>query len=97
MGFTKVTTEELHGVSNQLLSSAGVIDGENSRSMGQVNALVGAGWEGAASGQFQVLFQEWKQGADQTHHALTNISALLSGAGTVYADTEAAVQKSMCA
>lgn len=95
MGFTKVTPEELHQIATQLISSASTIDGENSRSMAMVNGLVGGGWEGAASAQFEGLFAEWKSGADHTHHALTQISALLNNAGTLYADTESQIQQAM--
>jgi uncharacterized protein YukE len=45
----KVTAEELEQVSGQLGASAAAINDENSKALGMVNGLVGAGWEGAAS------------------------------------------------
>ena len=95
MSFLKVTAEELNSVSGQLQTSAAAINDENTRAMTNVNNLVGAGWEGAASSQFSALFQEWKTGADQVQQALHGISQLLSNAGTAYAQTEDQVRSSM--
>ena len=50
MAFIKVTAEELQSTAGQLNSAAAQIEAENSQAMGQVQALVGAGWQGAASG-----------------------------------------------
>jgi WXG100 family type VII secretion target len=86
MGFIKVTAEDLLGVAGQLTAAASAIDGENARAVGQVNGLVGAGWEGAASAQFDALFTQWKSGADQVHNALSQIA---------YAQTEDQIQASM--
>lgn len=95
MGYLKVTAEELNTVSAQLQSSAAQIADENTRALGMVNGLVGQGWEGAASGQFSQLFQQWKTSADQMQEALQGISGLLDKAGTMYAQTEAQIQQSM--
>lgn len=95
MGYIKVTAEDLLAVSGQLNAAAGSIDGENARAMGQVNGLVGAGWEGAASAQFDALFAQWKSGADQVHSALTQIASLLSSAAGAYAQTEDQIQASL--
>jgi WXG100 family type VII secretion target len=93
MSYLKVTAEELHAVSGQLQTAAANIADENGRAMGQVNALVGAGWEGAASSQFNTLFTQWKQGADQVQQALAGISSLLANAATQYQETEDAVRQ----
>jgi WXG100 family type VII secretion target len=95
MSYIKVTAEELHSVSGQLNSAATTINDTNIHAMGQVNNLVGAGWEGAASAQFEALFNSWKQGADQVQQALAGISNLLSGAGSAYADTEERIRQQM--
>jgi WXG100 family type VII secretion target len=95
MSYIKVTAEELHSVSSRLNSSAQTINETNSSAMAQVNGLVGAGWEGAASAQFNALFTSWKQGADQVQQALNGISQLLSGAGTAYQQTEEQIRTSM--
>lgn len=95
MSSIKVTSEQLAAVSGQLDSAAQLINSENSRAMGQVNGLVGAGWEGAASSQFHVLFQEWKKSADGMQQALHGISGLLKQAGQLYQSTEDQIRSSM--
>lgn len=95
MGYIKVTAEELQSVSGQLNNAAAAILDENTRAMGQVSGLVGAGWEGAASTQFSTLFQQWKTGADQVQEALNGISQLLNNAGVAYASTEDQIRQSM--
>jgi WXG100 family type VII secretion target len=95
MTYLKVTADELHQVAGQLTATAANISAENTQALGKVNALVGQGWEGAASAQFDVLFTQWKTSADQLLESLNGISRLLSGAGTAYAETEAGVARSM--
>jgi WXG100 family type VII secretion target len=95
MSYIKVTAEDLQSVSGRLSSSAETINDTNTSAMNQVNNLVGAGWEGAASVQFQTLFNSWKQGADQVQQALHGISDLLRGAGQAYAQTEDQIKASM--
>ncbi len=95
MSFIKVTAEELHQVAAQLNSTAGSITGENARALGLVNGLVGQGWEGAASAQFDALFTQWKTSADKLIESLTGIGTLLNNAGTAYSDTEASITRSM--
>jgi WXG100 family type VII secretion target len=95
MSYIKVTAEELHGVSSRLNSSAQAINETNASAMAQVNGLVGAGWEGSASAQFNALFTSWKQAADQMQQALNGISQLLNNAGTAYQQTEEQIRTSM--
>jgi WXG100 family type VII secretion target len=95
MSYLKVTAGELLNVSGQLGTAAGNIAEENGRAMTQVTGLVGAGWEGAASEQFNALFTQWKTGADQVQEALHGISQLLSNAGNAYQRTEDHVKSSM--
>lgn len=95
MTYLKVTAEELESVAAQLNTAAAAILEENTRAMGQVNGLVGAGWEGGASQQFNELFQQWKTGADQVQEALNGIGRQLSGAAQAYQQTEDAVRSSM--
>ena len=95
MSYLKVTAEELISVAGQLNAAASNIMEENSRAMGQVDSLVGAGWEGAASQQFSALFAQWKQGADQVQDALHGISQLLSSAGQAYQQTEDQIKAQM--
>lgn len=95
MGYVKVTPEELLTVSGQLTTAAGNIGTENAHALGLVNGLVGEGWEGAASTQFSVLFDQWNTSAAKLLESLDGISKLLSGAGSAYADTEANIASSM--
>lgn len=94
MAFIKVTAEELSQLSSQLSGVASSIQGESDGARGQVQAVVGAGWEGAASGQFNALFEQWNTSSKQLIEALTGISQLLGQAGTAYADTESQITRS---
>jgi WXG100 family type VII secretion target len=91
MAFIKVTAEELQSTSSQLNSAAAQIEAENSQAMSQVQALVGAGWQGAASGSFETAFAQWKSGADQVRGALAQISTLLNQAAATYESTESQI------
>jgi WXG100 family type VII secretion target len=95
VSYIKVTAEELHSVSGQLNTAAQNINDANTSAMGQVNGLVGAGWEGAASTQFEQLFASWKAGATQVQEALAGISQLLNNAATTYTQTEEQIRQSM--
>jgi early secretory antigenic target protein ESAT-6 len=91
MAFIKVTAEELTSTASMLTSAAAQIEAENSQAMSQVQALVGAGWQGAASGAFEAAFAQWKTGADQVQSALAQISSQLNTAAGAYDSTEAQV------
>jgi WXG100 family type VII secretion target len=93
--YIKVTAEQLQQVSGQLNSTASNISSENAAALSLVNGLVGEGWQGAASTQFDALFTQWKTSADQLLQSLQGISTLLSTAATQYADTEASLQHMM--
>lgn len=95
MSYIKVTADELGSVSGQLTTAAQNINDVNTSAMNQVNGLVGAGWQGAASAQFNTLFTQWKSGSDQVQQALHGISQLLKGAGTAYAQTEEQIRQSL--
>lgn len=95
MSYIKVTAEQLHDVAGQLNAAAQQISEVNGGALSRVNGLVGAGWEGAASNQFEALFASWKQGADQVQEALHGISQLLSGAGSTYSQAEDQIRQSM--
>ncbi len=91
----QVTTEQLQQLSIQVSNGASNIEQELGTLMNQVNAVVGEGWVGAASGQFHVLYSEWQTSAKNLQQALTGISSLLSQAGTQYQNTEDAIKGSM--
>ncbi|HXP28833.1 MAG TPA: WXG100 family type VII secretion target [Solirubrobacteraceae bacterium] len=94
MAFIKVTAEELSSTASQLTAAAAQIEAENSQAMSQVQALVGAGWQGAASGAFEAAFAQWKTGADQVQSALAQISSLLNNAAGTYDSTEQQIASS---
>ncbi|HVA20350.1 MAG TPA: WXG100 family type VII secretion target [Solirubrobacteraceae bacterium] len=94
MAFIKVTAEELSSTSSMLNTAAAQIEAENSQAMSQVQALVGAGWQGAASGAFEAAFSQWKSGADQVQSALAQISSQLNTAAASYDSTEQSVATS---
>ncbi len=95
MAYIKVTAEELSSIAGQLKTAAGNIQAENGRAMTQVQGLVGSGWEGAASQQFNDLFTQWKTSADGVQKSLDGIGQLLTRAGQVYTDTEEQIRQSM--
>ena len=95
MAVVKVTFQELTATASQLHSAAANIQQESSNAQSKVQALVGAGWEGAASEQFAALMQEWNSGAAKIQDALTQISGLLNKASAAYQQTEDAVKSSM--
>lgn len=94
MAFIKVTAEELASTASQLNTAAAQIEAENSQAMAQVQALVGAGWQGAASSAFDAAFAQWKTGADQVQSALAQISGLLNTAAASYDSTEQQIASS---
>jgi WXG100 family type VII secretion target len=94
MALLKVTAEELTATASQLNATAQQLEAENSQAMSRVQALVGAGWQGAASMAFENAFQQWKNGSEEVQRALAQISALLNNAASSYDSTEEAVRSS---
>ena len=90
----QVTPEELASLAGQLDTAATNINSESQAARDKVVAIEGS-WTGAASSQFQSLFAEWKNGADQVQEALAGISRLLRGAGEAYDTTNEQVRQSM--
>ncbi len=91
----KVTAEDLHNLGSQVNNGAANINHELGQLANQVNSVVGSDWDGAASSQFHILYEEWQQSAAKLQDALTGISRLLIQAGTQYANTEEAIRSSM--
>lgn len=90
-----VTSEDLHNLSGQVSQGSAQIQDQLNALRNQVTAVVGTSWQGAASGQFHQLYEEWQQGAAQVKQALDGISKLLSTAGQQYQQTEDAIKSSM--
>jgi WXG100 family type VII secretion target len=95
MSLIKVTSEELHTLSTNVMTGSNSIQDQLARMQGEVLSVVGAEWQGAASGQFHALWDEWQRSAAGLKDALDGISRLLASAGTQYQQTEDAIRTSM--
>ncbi|MDQ6873826.1 MAG: WXG100 family type VII secretion target [Actinomycetota bacterium] len=87
----KVTPEQLHQLSGSVQRGSGDIDGALSSLTGQVSPLVGGEWAGAASQQFNALWERWQRAAKELNSALHGISQLLNNAGVAYAEAERSI------
>jgi len=90
MGGYRVTPEELHQGSRNLISFADNIHNELDNTRREVERL-GAGWEGASAQSFSELMAKWKVLSDQQQENLRDIAQVLSKAGDAYAQTEQSV------
>lgn len=90
-GNLKVTPEQLHALSGQVIKTSGDVHGMHQALKGQLGPLFGADWAGTASGQFQELYQKFDQNATGLTQALEGIGRLLGAAGTSYAEAEAQI------
>ena len=95
MSLIKVTSEELHTLSTNVQTGSNSIQDQLSRMQGEVLSVVGGEWQGAASGQFHSLWDEWQRSAAGLKDALDGISRLLGNAATQYQTTEDAIRTSM--
>jgi WXG100 family type VII secretion target len=95
MSLIKVTAEDLHSLSSQVSTGSTQIQDQLSRMQNEVLNVVGGDWQGAASGQFNGLWDEWQRSAAGLKDALDGISRLLNNAGTQYQTTEDAIRSSM--
>ena len=95
MSLIKVTAEDLHSLSSQVSTGSTQIQDQLSRMQNEVLNVVGGDWQGAASGQFNSLWDEWQRSAAGLKDALDGISRLLNNAGTQYQSTEDAIRTSM--
>jgi WXG100 family type VII secretion target len=95
MSLIRVTSEELHSLSGQVMAGSGSIQDQLARMAGEVSGIVGGEWQGTASSQFNTLWDEWQRSAAGLKDALDGISRLLAHAGTQYQTTEDAIRSSM--
>lgn len=89
-----VTPEQLNTLSGQVTKNAGDIEGLHKALKGQLMAVAGADWKGAAAGQFQELYNKFDQSATSLTEALRGIGQLLGNAGKSYAEAEAQIASS---
>jgi early secretory antigenic target protein ESAT-6 len=94
MSLIRVTSEDLHSLSSNVQSGSTSIQDQLSRMQGEVLGVVGGDWQGAASGQFHSLWEEWQRSAAGLKDALDGISRLLNNAGSQYQATEDAIRSS---
>jgi WXG100 family type VII secretion target len=83
-GNIKVTGEEIASTASQFTAAAANFEAENNRLMQQAQALVEAAWEGRGAEAFTAAFARWRQGAEQVHEALTEISTKMGQAQQAY-------------
>ncbi len=95
MSLIKVTSEDLQSLSAQVASGSASIQDQLSRMAGEVTSVVGGDWQGAASSQFNTLWDEWQRSAAGLRDALDGISRLLGSAASQYQTTEDAIRASM--
>jgi WXG100 family type VII secretion target len=91
----KVTSEELHSLSGRVSSGSGQIQDQLVRMQGDVSSVLGGEWQGAASGQFHSLWEEWQRSAAGLRDALDGIAQLLGSAATQYQLTEDGIKATM--
>jgi len=95
MSFLKVTAEQLQERSGTLGRGSESIQQELQTLTSAISPLVDGDWEGAASSQFQGLWQEWQTSGANLREALEGISQLLSSAADAYGSAEEQVKSSM--
>ncbi len=91
----KVTSEQLQSVSSQLQSGSEEVSQRLESMRSQVQALVDADWQGAASDSFRELWEQWHVGARQVKEALDGIAQMLGQAARTYEETEAQLAAQM--
>ena len=84
----KVTSPDLHNVSTQLINGSSDIEAKLATLHAQVKGLVDSGWQGAASGAFDHLYDQWNTSAAQLKQALDGIGRQLAATATTYEQTE---------
>ncbi|MGH2914255.1 MAG: WXG100 family type VII secretion target [Solirubrobacteraceae bacterium] len=94
MSLIKVTSEELHTLSSNVMAGSNSIQDQLTQMQNQVLAVIGGEWQGQASGQFDTLWNEWQRSAAGLKDALDGISRLLNSAGTQYQTTEDSIRGS---
>lgn len=86
-GSLQVTWQELSSAATKIKSGKGEI----TTKLGELKSLVdnlGGTWQGAASGAYANLYQNWNQGASQLFESLEGIASMLSQAANAYEQTE---------
>jgi WXG100 family type VII secretion target len=90
----RVTPDQLQALSGTVSRTSADVRGAHQSLRGQLSALFGADWSGAAATQFAALYDQFDQHAKGLSDALDGIGALLGRAGSTYADVEAQIASS---
>jgi WXG100 family type VII secretion target len=84
----RVTPEQLESVGSQLHAGSQEVERQLASMKSQVENLVNAEWQGAASASFYELFQKWQRGAADVKEGLEGISRMVGQAARAYRETE---------
>lgn len=84
----RVTPEELETISSQISNNAQTVMDQITSATSAVQNLVSQGWAGAASSQFNTIWQEWNTGANQIQEAMVNMATYMSKAAQAYRDVD---------
>ena len=88
----RVTPDQLHQISAQLLAGTSSIDGTLGQLAGQV-APLGSDWAGVAQARFEALWAQWQRDARGLNQALQGIAQLMTQAGSAYESTEQSIAR----
>jgi WXG100 family type VII secretion target len=95
MGYSiKVSTDDVAAKASAVARQVSELESQLATLTGDMSALA-ATWNGRAADAFQTLYQGWNKQAGQIQQSLNDIGISLKGAGSRYADTEAANISSM--
>lgn len=88
MSSLTVTPAQLEALGAAAHRVSSDVRGQHQSLRSQLSPLFGSDWRGAASAQFSTLYENFDQHARGMSDALDGIAALLTRAGTAYAETE---------
>jgi WXG100 family type VII secretion target len=91
----RVTPEELEALSSKINGNGTIVSEQIQNATAAVQDLVNQGWGGAASAQFDAIWREWANGAQQIQEAMMNMSTYLNKAATTYRDTDNQLAKGL--
>jgi WXG100 family type VII secretion target len=94
MSALRVTPGQLESLGSTVGRVSGDVRAQHQQLRGQLAPLFGSDWAGAASAQFNALYQRFDVHARGMSDALDGIGQLLARAGVAYADVEAQVTAS---
>jgi early secretory antigenic target protein ESAT-6 len=95
MGYSiKVSTDDVAAKATAVSRQVSDLESQLATLSSDMSALA-ASWNGKASDAFQTLYHGWNKQAGQIQQSLNDIGISLKGAGSKYADAEAANISSM--